>query len=519
MRPLQSLTLEATIQMFSSTFGHICDTRHVERVNYRLHDTLMRGFAMMFFQPPSLLELQRKMQQRRSRCNLETIFGVHEVPADTQMREILDGVPGESLRQVLPEICAKVRRVGWATDFKSTVPSGFHQGDYSTAMLDGSDDFHSTTLECPGCLQRTDTSGAIHCRHTVVSATLVKAGSHRVWPLDVEEVRHSDGQDKQDGEVNAAKRLLPRLRQEHPQLPLIIGGDALYGHEPCIAQVRDLGLHHILVCKPSAHTELYEWVDDIERLGGCEKGQWFEGPACRRRFFTYRVVRAVPLTAARRVWGTLVEVWEHARQGTQLYHHAWFTDLEVRPDNVTAIVGIGRSRWKIGVSSEGHSVQSVEVRPRLKDSGLVAWEAPWRENKTVEPSDNMRRKAHAQHTRLQRAVNAAVASSHAIPVAETVDNARRQQGLSARSPIRQLSPAGYQRRHGVKETVSTGEALGVRRSNLAEEAVPITVRGKWRRRHQGGGSGRSTVDGRAAQRARREGPGPVSTPFVQVRQG
>ena len=176
-------------------------------------------------------------------------------------------------------------------------------------------------------------------------------------------------------------------------------------------------------------------------------------------------------------------------------------------------------RWGIGVSSEGHSVQSVEVRPRLKDSGLVAWEAPWRENKTVEPSDNMRRKAHAQHTRLQRAVNAAVASSHAIPVAETVDNARRQQGLSARSPIRQLSPAGYQRRHGVKETVSTGEALGVRRSNLAEEAVPITVRGKWRRRHQGGGSGRSTVDGRAAQRARREGPGPVSTPFVQVRQG
>ena len=187
--------------------------------------------------------------------------------------------------------------------------------------------------------------------------------------------------------------------------------------------------------------------------------------------------------------------------------------------SLKTLVRLRGMRWPIGVSSEGHSVQSVEVRPRLKDSGLVAWEAPWRENKTVEPSDNRRRKAHAQHTRLQRAVNAAVASSHAIPVAETVDNARRQQGLSARSPIRQLSPVGYQRRHGVKETVSTGEALGVRRSNLAEEAVPITVRGKWRRRHQGGGSGRSTVDGRAAQRARREGPGPVSTPFVQVRQG
>ena len=45
------------------------------------------------------------------------------------------------------------------------------------------------------------------------------------------------------------------------------------------------------------------------------------------------------------------------------------------------------SRWSIGVSGQGHITQSVQVRPRLIDSGLVAWEAPWRESKTVKPSD------------------------------------------------------------------------------------------------------------------------------------
>jgi hypothetical protein len=55
----------------------------------------------------------------------------------------------------------------------------------------------------------------------------------------------------------------------------------------------------------------------------------------------------VPLTAARRVWGTLVEVWEHDRKGKQLYHNAWFTDLDVQADNVAAMMWIGRSRWKI----------------------------------------------------------------------------------------------------------------------------------------------------------------------------
>ena len=236
MRPLQSLTLEAMIDMLSTRFAPIPDIRQADRIAYRLHDTRMSGFAMLFFQHASLVELQRKLHQRRGRCNLETIFRGHEVPSDTQMREILDGVPREWLRQVLPELCAKVRRAGWAQDLKSTGPSGFHHGEYSSARLDGSDYFHSTKVQCPGCVQRTDSTGQVHSQPTVVSATLVKAGSHRVMPLDVEEVRNSDGQAKQDCERNAAKRWISRLRPEHTQLPLIIGGDDLYGHEPFIAQ-------------------------------------------------------------------------------------------------------------------------------------------------------------------------------------------------------------------------------------------------------------------------------------------
>ncbi len=64
------------------------------------------------------------------------------------------------------------------------------------------------------------------------------------------------------------------------------------------------------------------------------------------------------------------------------------------------------------MSREGHINQSVKVRPRPGDSSLVAREAPWRESKTVRPSDNILGKEYAQRTRLQRAVNADVASLH-----------------------------------------------------------------------------------------------------------
>jgi len=103
----------------------------------------------------------------------------------------------------------------------------------------------------------------------------------------------------------------------------------------------------VLVCQPTSHPEPYEWVEDMERWDGCAKGQWHAGPACRRRLYPYRIARVVPLTAARRVGGTVIEVWEQDRTGQQLYHNAWFTDLAVSPDNVAAVVRMGRSRWKI----------------------------------------------------------------------------------------------------------------------------------------------------------------------------
>ena len=86
------------------------------------------------------------------------------------------------------------------------------------------------------------------------------------------------------------------------------------------------------------------------------------------------------------------------------------------------------------------------------------------------------------------------------------------------SPRRESSPAGYQRRHGVKDGVETGEPLCARRRNLAEEMRAITVSGKCRHRHEGDGTGCSTYDGRAAKRVRREGSEPVSSPYVKERQ-
>jgi len=338
-----SLTFEAFRDLLASVFRQIPDQRDPSRITWEMPAVLMSAFAMFFFQHPNLLEYQRRMKKKSGRSNLERIFQVEDIPSDTQMRTILDGVATEPLRRVLPEIFERMRRIGWTAKFVTEVGGE----KYYTVAFDGSEYFHSTKIECPGCLRRTGKDGETQSSHVVVGATLVRAGSHAVLPLDVEEVRNEDGQEKQDCEINAGKRVAKRLRQEHRQLKICLTGDDLYAHEPFLLNLRELRMNFVLVAKPTSHEELFDWVEDLDRLGECVKGKWEEGPACKRRYFEYRIASQVPLKQDGQVMVNFVEVWERNKKGKVIYHNSWVTDFEVTAENAAQIIGIGRSRWKI----------------------------------------------------------------------------------------------------------------------------------------------------------------------------
>jgi hypothetical protein len=291
----------------------------------------------------SLLEYQRRMQQRTGRSNLERVFQVAEMPSDTQLREILDGVPTEPLRRVLPQTFEKMRRVGWTARFVTEVAGQ----KYYPTVLDGSEYFQSPQIHCPHCLHQRQANGETYYSHVVVGARVTRAGSHEILPLEAEEVRKTDGQETQDCELTAAKRLVKRLRAEHRQLALCIVGDDLYGHEPLIAELRRLRMSFVLVAKPTSPLALFAQVAEREQQGEGARGTWEEGTGRHRRAFEYRSVADVPLTPSGAVRVNFLEVWERCPDGTVGYHNSWVTDFVVTPGTVAAIVGIGRSGWKI----------------------------------------------------------------------------------------------------------------------------------------------------------------------------
>src|SRR3989337_913578 len=94
---LKSLTFGSLRKKISNRFLDILDWRNGDSVTHAMHDVLMSGFAMMFFQDRALLQFQRRLENAIHKNNLRTLFNVESIPKDTQMRELIDEVEPEAI--------------------------------------------------------------------------------------------------------------------------------------------------------------------------------------------------------------------------------------------------------------------------------------------------------------------------------------------------------------------------------------------------------------------------------------
>jgi hypothetical protein len=106
-----------------------------------------------------------------------------------------------------------------------------------------------------------------------------------------EAIQNKDGAQKQDCEMNAAKRFVQALRKAHPRQAFIIGGDGLMSHQPLMETVIENGLHCIFVAKPGDHKYLFQWIEDFKQLPSVEVKDK------QGRCHQYRWQNDVPLTA------------------------------------------------------------------------------------------------------------------------------------------------------------------------------------------------------------------------------
>jgi hypothetical protein len=110
MKIKKHLSFSSLRKALSSHFGEIPDERQAAKIKISQHDMLMSGFACMYFQDPSLLQFQVRMQDDQHRNNLSTLFEVETIPKETQMREHLDEVDSEHFRGIFKEYYLRLQR-------------------------------------------------------------------------------------------------------------------------------------------------------------------------------------------------------------------------------------------------------------------------------------------------------------------------------------------------------------------------------------------------------------------------
>jgi hypothetical protein len=331
------LSFSALRKALSELFENIDDSRQAGKIDYTLHDCLMSALAMMFFQDPSVLSFQRRMQDNMQSSNLKTMFGVNSIPSDSSLRQSMDAVPTEAIHSAFSILFQRLQRG------KQLLPYRLESGHYLIA-LDGSQYFSSEKINCPGCLTYKGAKGLLRYSHQILQPVMLHPHMRQVLPLAPEPVANTDGHTKQDCEINAAKRIVKKIRAHHPKLDIVITGDGLYSKQPTIDAFKDARMSFVLVAKPTDHKLLFEWIHELDGLG--QSGHLKLTDHKGRRHI-YRWINQVPLNGSRDAdLVNFFEYWLQVGQKTT-YHNSWVTDLAVSKDNVVELVQSGRARWKI----------------------------------------------------------------------------------------------------------------------------------------------------------------------------
>jgi hypothetical protein len=337
IRLRKHLNADALFATMRGGFSTIQDHR-TGQVQHTLADTLMSAFAMFSLKDPSLLAFdERRFAEPH---NLKTIYGMNSIPCDTSMREILDGVNPGDIRPLFKNAFRPLQRG------KVLEKMVFMEDSY-LLNLDGTGYFSSKTLYSDACLEKVSSKGEVTYYLQAVGAALVHPYFKEVIALCPEIIRKQDGTTKMDCERNAIRRMLGKLRCDHPHMKFIINEDALASNAPHIKDLEEYNFRYILGVKEGDHKFLFEFVDQA-----VQNGELIELviPDEKKENVThcFRIVYNAPLNKSnqdRQV--TFVEYWENDPKKKKALHFSWITDLEITEENVYLFMRGARARWKI----------------------------------------------------------------------------------------------------------------------------------------------------------------------------
>lgn len=273
------------------------------------------------------------------------MFGVGQAPIGDTMNNLYCAVSVDQVQSVIHGMVRTLIRKKVLDDYRL-------QGKWFMVAFDGTQLFSFPERHCEHCLTRTS-HGKTTYYHPVVEAKLVSSCG-MVFSILTEFIENpSQYVDKQDCELKAIYRMLPRLKAAFPQTPFCLLLDGLYPNGEIFSICQEYKWKYIITLKddqlPLVHEEYCALLAmtagnrlsiEATRTSPKQEFQWANDIGYKD---TNRRLHHVNVMECRETV---------AGKSTRFKH---ITNIPVTMENVPELSAGGRLRWKI--ENEGFNVQ------------------------------------------------------------------------------------------------------------------------------------------------------------------
>jgi len=316
------------------------DPRNKNKITYKPSHLLWLGIFLFLLRLGSKRDISYKLSTELFLKNLCTITNTYD--NKTAHHDTVEYF----YQKLEPEEICKVRQKMVSRLIRMKALDRFRLLDlYFMIAIDATGLAVYKERHCPHCLTRQKDGKILYYYHNVLEAKIVTETGLAI-SVESEFICNSDGKNKQDCELAAFYRMVPRLKKRFPQLSICLLLDSLYAACSVMNILKKYKWKYIITFKQGSMPERYDEFLRLKKLcpqNSLEltndktvgKFSWVNGIEHKGNFFD------------------VIELNEVTTDGKTRF--VWITNIGVNKNNVIKIAKGGRLRWKI--ENEGFNIQ------------------------------------------------------------------------------------------------------------------------------------------------------------------
>lgn len=317
----------------NNLFSNLTDKRHKSYIKYNIRSIIMTRVFALLCGITTMSEINNEFNKDKAIKNLSIIC------EDNNLKEIPDW---QTIQDVIEDLdyneINDIRKYMFRALLRSKMFDRFRYNGCIQLVVDATG---LTALDYNlngNCLTRTRDGKTKYYKYVLEAKVVFGNMLISIDSEWIENNKLNNEKDKQDCEVNAFKRMAPRIKNNYPKLKFIVTGDALYATTPMINICKNNKWHYIFNLKKDRLKNIYEEFEDNIN---------YENEGSKENYF---------LSSNIQFKGNKVNAFryiETKENKTTIFNY--ITDLLIDNYNIEEIVIMGRKRWKI--ENEGFNEQ------------------------------------------------------------------------------------------------------------------------------------------------------------------